>query len=658
MYFIEYLSCNGHNLTDIYLYEHLVNTAGTEVDMRKRQQLFITKDLIDNAVESGFITTSSGSLAEGLDLPGSDIDVMFVIRDVDVIQDVRNIKHPIQRTTLLMETDTDHPGFSRLRLIAGGDGEHKFITNKFFQSTSKGLYLSVNEFVRNINNMFPEQQLSPHGPCLSDKGESFDFAFCLRSKYLPYNAIPWASRYRQQWPHNSTIDKIKKYGCLLVPIGPRDMLDCNVLWRISFSEAEKLLVHSFNFTQLLCYCLLKLTLTHIVNTDKHAEGLLCSYFLKTALFWVSEEIDIDTFQLSKLYFCFSKCLDKLLLWVKKCYCPNYFIPEHNMFLGKINSDNNSILLNVLDRIKRDGIDGLIKQLFPNDNGNCHLLQRNSKSSFIKLDFLFFRISFSDVQLNLLQCLTTLLFTESLIKSKYSTFIIDVCKYHHAEISQYAAQLLPTPTTTIATYNIHKRYHRHLQDGIKADAVSGWLLYASFYYVIGQFDVTMRLTDYVLSRCSSDMLLMDHSLYNNDHFIKYRRNVHHSMTLHDRIRTVNVHSVQYLQNSSLVPGELHLEVKDFDMLIPPIVMSHCLRFLCYHHFGDISNRQQALRDLHLSLKARNFVLYTLSDSITILGVCYEISGDKNTAYQCYDEALQCDGIICSSAAVRKSKLLEI
>ncbi|XP_076084490.1 cyclic GMP-AMP synthase-like receptor 2 [Mytilus galloprovincialis] len=203
--------------------------------------------------------------------------------------------------------------------------------------------------------MMPGHVLSPHGPCLSDQGQNMDFAFCFRNKYLPYDAIPWLSRCRKQWPPNSTIDKIKKYGCLLVPTGPRTMPDCYVLWRLSFSAAEKQLVHSFNFTQLLCYCLLKLTLKHIVNTNRHAEGLLCSYFLKTALFWVSEEIDIDTFQLSKLYFCFSLCLDKLKLWVYKCYCPNYFIPEHNMFLGKINLDNNKIIINVLDDIKHQAL---------------------------------------------------------------------------------------------------------------------------------------------------------------------------------------------------------------------------------------------------------------------------------------------------------------
>jgi hypothetical protein len=47
--------------------------------------------------------------------------------------------------------------------------------------------------------------------------------------------------------------------------------------------------------------------------------------------------------------------------------------------------------------------------------------------------------------------------------------------------------------------------------------------------------------------------------------------------------------------------------------------------------------------------------TLSNSLTILGVCNEIVGDKETAYYCYDDALQDEYQICRSAAKRKVNL---
>ncbi|VDI35047.1 Hypothetical predicted protein [Mytilus galloprovincialis] len=197
------------------MYEHLVRTAVTEIDMRKRQQLFIIIDMIHNLATQELTRISSGSLAEGIDLPGSDIDIMFVFRDVDVIQDERHIKHPVKRNTFVIETDNDHPGFTRLRLLTKGYVKINCKACEYFEETTKGLSLSSTKFVCNMSKMFPGMKISPHGPCPSDKDRDLDLAFCFRSKYLPYNTISWASRYRQQWPPNSTIDKKKKIWLLV-----------------------------------------------------------------------------------------------------------------------------------------------------------------------------------------------------------------------------------------------------------------------------------------------------------------------------------------------------------------------------------------------------------------------------------------------------------
>ncbi|VDI40027.1 Hypothetical predicted protein [Mytilus galloprovincialis] len=559
----DHLLWPGKDPKEKYLYQNLVETVGTEIDIRSRQRLCIIDDMIYNSSYTCQTRITSGSLGEGLDLPGSDIDIMYIMHHVDVINNIKNIKHIIDRTTLIIETDMEHPGFARLRLIAGGEGDTGSILFEHFKSTST------------------------------------------------------------------------------VPIGPKIASDCNLLWRLSFSVAEKQLVHSFNFSQLLCYGLLKLTLKCWINTDEDVKDLLCSYFMKTVLFWVSEEVDIETFQLPKLFVCFSLCLDKLISWIHKCYCPNFFIPEHNMFIGKIDQNNNKILLNALYNIKSGGIDGLIKKIFSPDYGNHRLLKTKNEASFIKLDYLFYRIR-GELRSpkNISSCYKILACIESLLIKESSAFAIDVCNFYNAQISQYIAQLLPPPDTINKEYLIHKRYHRYLQDGIKTDAVSGWLLYASFYYVTGHYNVTLSLADYVLSRCTTDIVYVAYLNY-PDGMNKYRRNIHSTMTLYEKMKNATIDMVEYLQHSSLIPKELQLMSKDVnEFRIPPVVMSHCLRFLCYHHLGDTSNRGQALRDLNLAVKYKYFIPdRSLSYSLNILGICYETSGDKDTAYQCYDKASQ-------------------
>ncbi|XP_071144108.1 uncharacterized protein [Mytilus edulis] len=598
-----------------------------------------------------------------MDLPGSDVDIMFVDEVVNVTQIERNIKHLVQRTEVFMETDTYHPGFTRLRLIAVGKRANQFVSNECIVNTQTGQYLSTTNFINHMKQIIIFNDFSTHGPCLSDTDQTVDFAFCLRSKYLPYHAMPWKLRYRRQWPPNAIIDRIINYGCLLVPIGPRIMANCNLLWRISFSVAEKQLVHSFNFTQVLCYGLLKLTVKRIVNTNDVVKDLLCSYFLKTALFWVSEEVDIDTFQLPKLFICFSLCLNKLISWVNNCYCPNYFIPEHNMFLGKINKYNNNSLLSVLNSIKYRGISGLMQNLFhsnPCKNSCYPRYSETSEQSILMLDFLFYRIyrrlmNSPKMMSNLTKKYKLLKHIKSLQNSQSSSFVIGVCKFHYATISQQAAQLLPTLKQINTNYNIHTSYHRHLHDGLQRDAVTGWLLYASFYYVTEQYNVTLRLTEYILSMNLLDMVHLGKNYYSEADLNNYRHRVHSSMSLNAKMKTAVVDEVMYVRHSSLIPKELELEVEDHFFGIPLIIMSQCLRFLCYHHIGDTFNRQQALRHLRSPQVVNTSVV---SNCVTLFGVCCEIAGYNNAAFHYYEDALQCDNCICSSAEKRKSRLLNI
>ena len=123
-----------------------------------------------------------------------------------------------------------------------------------------------------------------------------------------------------------------------------------------------------------------------------------------------------------------------------------------------------------------------------------------------------------------------------------------------------------------------------------------------------------------------------------------------------MRLATISNVRYVKQSTLIPLELKLEVQDDEFNVSPVVMSHCLRLLCYHHLNNIVNRQQSLLYLYLTIKEKYFVSEnSLSDSITILGVCNEIVGDKDTAYYCYDAALQNEHYVCHTAAKRKVDL---
>jgi hypothetical protein len=53
------------------IYDNLIRIVGSEMDIRIRQNAILIMDKIFNKVCTNGIRVSSGSLAEGLDLPGS-----------------------------------------------------------------------------------------------------------------------------------------------------------------------------------------------------------------------------------------------------------------------------------------------------------------------------------------------------------------------------------------------------------------------------------------------------------------------------------------------------------------------------------------------------------------------------------------------------------
>jgi hypothetical protein len=58
---------------------------------------------------------------------------------------------------------------------------------------------------------------------------------------------------------------------------------------------------------------------------------------------------------------------------------------------------------------------------------------------------------------------------------HSTSILSgIYNYYYAMISQNFIQKLPFPTTNKSNAHVIRCYHKHLHDGTKSNAVSGWL----------------------------------------------------------------------------------------------------------------------------------------------------------------------------------------
>ena len=187
------------------------------------------------------------------------------------------------------------------------------------------LYISSAKW-REITLPFIIPDATIHGPCSSGKLGllEYDYAHCFFSDFWPPSAAGWIERCCS-WPQPCVVKDIVRNGCHFVSIGSKQGNHVNNEWRISFSQAEQKLVYSMNHTQFLTYALLKLFLKEIVNVGLlEDEELLCSYHMKTAVFWIIHQNTLAHRCPQNLLTACWLCFKFLLKWVYDGVCPNFF----------------------------------------------------------------------------------------------------------------------------------------------------------------------------------------------------------------------------------------------------------------------------------------------------------------------------------------------
>lgn len=273
-------------------YVGLCREVGTPSEVRIRRDADDIMEVVKRPVNvmKGLQRMISGSHREGFRLNTSDVDVMFWLPHHEVICDLSQISlYRIPRhTVILMEWEDLPPGFTRLKLMTDSS-DYRVKSSCVIRSgeqyiSSTSFRTAFSQFCINFSSVY--QSSVTHGPCVSwsYRQKEYDYAFCFASQQWPTHAAPWLERCRQKgWPSGEVLSDIIQSGFHVVPIGCDP--DRGDEWRISFSQAEQKLVYAMNHPQFLCYGLLKIFLKEVINSGVQ-DPILCSYFLKTILFWV------------------------------------------------------------------------------------------------------------------------------------------------------------------------------------------------------------------------------------------------------------------------------------------------------------------------------------------------------------------------------------
>lgn len=337
-----------NHYNSIQLYYCMLLIAGYEEQIKMNRTEIDVYDNLFNQIHYApryMHRETAGSRKEGLKTQSSDLDLFFYLTDHHVVWDLTHSEgyDPATDTLIFMESPEHLPGTSYLRLV-NMHRSNKTISKLSCIQKNDHMYISSELFLKNAESYCRDDKVFQHGPChtFTFDDTEYDYVCALACRKWPPQTNNWISRCGKfGWPDNLTIKNMISSGCFLVPIGSKQSRHNNdpnleMEWRLSFVLAEQILVRAMNHCQFMCYALLKVFLLEVLNKDaKKEDQKISSYFLKTAMFWCIQTDANYKWSRENFFECFWKCYKVLLQWVYTGYCPNFFVPQNNLFVCKI-----------------------------------------------------------------------------------------------------------------------------------------------------------------------------------------------------------------------------------------------------------------------------------------------------------------------------------
>ena len=334
----------------------LLDTLGLSEEIRKlyRERAYtenISSNLVDGDLCRSYIF---GSDIEGTQTPGmnSDIDAALVNQEIDSEVFTNCSSSSVGKLGyIVVQDETTPPGLVKLQMVCDNEplqetcGAGGIITDAINASLSNsGYHLLPDDKGRIVVTekpgiMLPIPNVTKHGVAfkVDNKGDipDMDFVLAFQSKVLPDCVTDCLVRKRNSaFLTASVVEACKSYGCLFVRKEHCQSIDSRLLWRISPSHQERFLMFNFNSVQHKCYVLLKLIKKDIINPALGSE-VLTSYHCKTAMLHLIDMTPSQFWRPDNLLFCLITALHCLLLWSMDRNCPNFFIPDENMFRWRI-----------------------------------------------------------------------------------------------------------------------------------------------------------------------------------------------------------------------------------------------------------------------------------------------------------------------------------
>ena len=431
--------------------------------------------------------------------------------------------------------------------------------------------------------------------------------------------------------------------------------DTNLMeWRILFSVAERTLVWSFNYIQMQCYAVMKLILKEFIHPYCSPPcRVLCSYFLKTFLFWEYEETDPSYWCMENFKECVMRVLSNLCNCVRLRSLRHYFIPSFNLLSVNMTDQAQTEILRIFDIIIQSDI-SILKE--------CNTLNRIWIQCFhrdadaidiagsVRRNLLRSDECMMDI-VDVLQAEVLKLLNHNFIDLLTSQFISHFHVQHTVYITHlnsFAMRILLThasisltniPLQSVGNKTLYRPL-RFLQSNVSGIDISTCRLwYAMLMTKCGDYRLSLRIINKVLSNISPFALYYTGGRLCNVRGVSKERYVDMFSSIDanvmERARKAWLLDLHVMpSNMDMVPTAIQVDLKYCDeshgVCLSPFVCAYYRMFLNYCGLRQFDNRARALRRLIDTVNNREqfgtFVWY----SYNIAGHCLLSEGETEQA----------------------------
>ena len=640
----------------------LDDVVGTQEMVEIRQDYCRIDDSIWSELMNPLCAYFTGSKAEGLNLPGSDEDYMYDINreyNIKVTQSLDENSDTSHYSIFYMSTENVYPCFALLQHVPQTPMDAQLFL--LYQNTNGLRYLSsdliVQDFVSDCNSVASGGTVKRQGPSAEvwtrfaenacDCG--VDNVASIHCTFWPNEASEWLHRPRHSgWPTSQDVSSIIDFGFHLVPVGHPHSARKELEWRISFSVAERTLVWSFNHVQMQCYAVMKIILKEFIKVKCNPQNqVLCSYFIKTFLFWKYESTELKFWREDNLGECFRFLLAEFSKCIQEGVLRHYFIPRFNLLSIKLTREAQAELMQLFDIIIQSDIsilrecrtlcDILSEFLQVRGNRNYDNVRHKKKKLHLpRTDdcvmkyicrLYLARLHVPPDASNLTNQLLHAVFP-CITPLRILVLIRMLFKEHFSSLQHKGVH---------GNKGVYQLRRTAQNDTWSFDISTSKLFCASLLFKKGDFSSTLNIINQVLSNIPP--FLMYNYNVNLTFVDTEAKQLYADMFLDSDVTMIQRAKKAWISDLlitkdmiDVVPLAIQIELHFFDLHpipLSPFTCAYYLQFLCYHRMQQYENRDSALRQLiEVVFNREQCSIHYFS--INIAGHCLLLAGKRDQA----------------------------